>query len=343
MRFEVHRPVRLMEICGTHTMAIAKAGLKQLLPGEVRLISGPGCPVCVTPAGALDGVLALSMEPNVTIASYGDLLRVPGSVRGDCLNARRAMGADVRVVYSPVDAVELAKAMPHREVVFLGVGFETTAPGTAAAILMAREEGVENFSVLSLLKYTLPAVRALMEDPECAVDGLLCPGHVATILGAEAFRFLVDDYGKSAVVGGFETGDVVKAVELLVDLADEGRAELVNAYTRGVRPQGNPAARAAMDRVFAPKDDIWRGLGMIPQSGMAIRPEFAAQDAAVKFSFTPGDKEPPTPCRCGEVLRGVLEPRQCPLFGAVCTPADPVGPCMVSGEGSCAAAYKYHL
>ena len=343
MPFEVSRPVRLMEVCGTHTMAIAKAGLKQLLPQEVKLVSGPGCPVCVTPAGAIDGVLELAMEPDVVVASYGDLLRVPGGVRGDCLNTRRARGADVRVVYSPVDAVELAKALPHKQVVFLGVGFETTAPGTAAAILTARQEGVENFSVLSLLKYTLPAVKALMEDPACGVDGLLCPGPVATILGAEAFRFLPEQYGKTAVVGGFDTPDVVEAVELLARLTAEGKPLLVNAYPRGVRPQGNPIAREMMDRVFCPKDDIWRGLGLIPESGMAIRGEFAPYDAAAKFGFAPENKEMGTPCRCGDVLRGALEPEQCPLFGKLCTPADPVGPCMVSGEGSCAAAYKYRL
>ncbi len=343
MPFEVSRPVRLMEVCGTHTMAIAKAGLKQLLPPEIKLVSGPGCPVCVTPAGAIDGVLELAMHPDVVIASYGDLLRVPGSVRGDSLNTRRAKGADVRVVYSPVDGVELAKALPHKQVVFLGVGFETTAPGTAAAILTARQEGVENFSVLPLLKYTLPAVKTLMEDPGCGVDGLLCPGHVATILGAEAFRFLPEQYGKTAVVGGFDTADVVEAVELLARLTAEGKLQLVNAYPRGVRPQGNPIARERMDRVFCPKDDVWRGLGLIPQSGMAIREEFAPWDASVKFRFHPENKEMGTPCRCGDVLRGVLEPGQCPLFGKLCTPADPVGPCMVSGEGSCSAAYKYRL
>lgn len=332
-----------MEVCGTHTMAIAKAGLRQLLPQQIKLVSGPGCPVCVTGAGAMDEVLRISLLPGVTIASYGDLLRVPGSRRGDCLNTRRAQGAQVRVVYSPMDALDFAKAHRERSVVFLGVGFETTAPGTAAALLAAQREGVENFFVLPLLKYTLPAVRALLEDPDCAIDGLLCPGHVATILGAEAFRFLPEEYGKPAVVGGFETGDVVRAVARLAKLVETGRAELVNDYPRGVRSQGNPVARAAMERVFESRDDLWRGLGSIPQSGMAIRPEFAAFDAAVKFGFAPQDREQQHGCRCGDVLRGVLSPGSCPLFGRVCTPADPVGPCMVSGEGACAAAYKYDL
>lgn len=343
MNFNVSKPMRLMEVCGTHTMAIARAGLKQLLPPEIKLVSGPGCPVCVTAAGAIDELLRISLLPNVTVASYGDLLRVPGSVRGDCLNTRRARGADVKVVYSPMDALELAKQHPEREVVFLGVGFETTAPGTAAAILGAQRQGVENFSVLSLLKYTLPAVRVLLSDPECAIDGLLCPGHVATILGAEVFRFLPEEYQKPAVVAGFETADVVQGITTLAGLVEQGKAELVNAYPRGVRPHGNPVARAAMEQVFEARDDVWRGLGMIPQSGMAIKPEFAAHDAGKKFGFTPEDRELQSPCRCGDVLRGALAPGDCPLFGKACTPADPVGPCMVSGEGACAAAYKYSI
>lgn len=342
MSCKTGKKITLMEVCGTHTMAIARAGLKQLLPEGVRLVSGPGCPVCVTAVGAIDEVLRISTLPGVTVASYGDLIRVPGSNRGDCLNLRRAMfGADVRVVYSPMDALELAKAHPSRQVVFLGVGFETTAPGTAAAIVEAREQGVENFSVLPLLKYTLPAVRGLMEDEESRIDGLLCPGHVATVIGARAFRFLPEEYGKSAVVAGFEPEDVQGSLERLIRLAREGRAELVNDYPRGVRPGGNPVAQAMMGRVFAAKDDVWRGLGEIPMSGMSIREEFAAHDAGVKFGFAPENREGNSGCACGDVLRGKLEPEQCPLFGGVCTPADPVGPCMVSGEGACAAAHKY--
>lgn len=336
------RPVRLMEVCGTHTMAIARSGLRQLLPPEIQLISGPGCPVCVTPAGALDAVLEFSLTPGVLIASYGDLLRVPGSVRGDTLAARRARGADVRMVYSAMDAVELARQNPAKQVVFLGVGFETTAPGTAACILAAAEEKLPNFTVLPLLKTTPPALRALLADPECQIDGFLCPGHVATILGAEAFRFLPEEYGAPAVVAGFEPGDLIAAVQDLCRMLAQGTPGLKNDYPRAVRPQGNPAARAAIGKVFRLRDDIWRGLGAIPASGLAIRDEYAAFDAAARFGLDlTRDREHRNGCRCGDILRGILSPAACPLFGRVCTPADPVGPCMVSGEGACAAAYKY--
>ena len=334
-------PLRLMEICGTHTMSIARAGLRELLPAQVQLISGPGCPVCVTPAGAIDAVLKLSLTPGVVIATFGDLMRVPGSVRGETLAACRAKGAAVRMVYSAADALTLAREDPERQVVFLGVGFETTAPGTAACILAASREKLHNFSVLSLGKYTEPSLRALLNDPDCVIDGLICPGHVATVMGAEAFRFLPQEYHRPAVVAGFETGDLLRAVGDLCRMAAAGQADLINDYPRAVRADGNPAARAAMEQVFEPKDDYWRGLGLIPGSGMAIRPEFSEYDAAKKFGFAPGEGTETPGCRCGEVLRGAVRPESCPLFGKICTPADPVGPCMVSGEGACAAAYKY--
>lgn len=335
------RPLRLMEICGTHTMAIARAGLRELLAPGVRLLSGPGCPVCVTPAGAIDGILQLSRRPGLVIASYGDLLRVPGSVRGDTLLRRKALGAAVRTVYSPMEALEAAEQDPGREYVFLGVGFETTAPGTAACLLEAAGRGVGNFSVLCLLKRTEPALRALLAAPDFGVDGFLCPGHVAAITGAEAFAFLPREYGLPAVVSGFEAGDILYSVWRLAALHAAGRPALENEYTRLVRPQGNPAARAAMDRVFAPAPSLWRGLGEIPASGYAIRPDFAPWDAARKFGFAPGPGAEAPGCRCGAVLRGSCAPGGCPLFGKACTPADPVGPCMVSAEGACAAAYKY--
>ena len=335
------RPLRIMEICGTHTMAIAQAGLRGLLAPGVQLLSGPGCPVCVTPAGAIDAVLALSERPGIVIASYGDLLRVPGSVRGDSLLRRRALGARVLTVYSPMDALEAARADPAAEVVFLGVGFETTAPGTAACLLAAAEEDIRNFSVLCLLKRTEPVLRALAAAPDFAVDGLLCPGHVAAITGAEAFAFLPGEYGLPAVVSGFEAGDILYSVWRLAKMQAEGRPALENEYTRLVRPAGNPAAKAAVAKVFQPADSVWRGLGEIPASGLAIRAAFAPWDAARKFGFAPGAGTETPGCRCGAVLRGVCTPRDCPLFGRVCTPADPVGPCMVSSEGACAAAWKY--
>lgn len=340
-RTENRAPVRIMEICGTHTMAIAKAGLRELLAPGVELISGPGCPVCVTPAGDMDAALALSARPGVTLATYGDLLRVPGSVRGDTLLRRRAAGADVRTVYSAADAVELARTNPDREVVFLGVGFETTAPGTAACVLDAAENGVANFSVFCLLKRTEPALRALLNAPDCGVDALLCPGHVAAVTGADAFGFLPREYGLPAVVAGFEAVDVLYAVWRLVRMVCDGTPALENEYTRLVTAGGNAAARAAVDKVFAPANSLWRGLGEIPNSGLALREEYAPFDAAARYALPRQAGTEPPGCRCGQVIRGALRPEECPLFGKLCRPEDPVGPCMVSGEGACAAAWKY--
>ena len=334
-------PLRFMEVCGTHTMAIARAGLRGLLAPQVQLLSGPGCPVCVTPAGSIDAALALSARPGVVLASYGDLLRVPGSRSGDTLLRRRALGAAVQTVYSPVEAVELAAARPDRQVVFLAVGFETTAPGTAAALLDAAARRLPNFTLLCLLKRTEPALRALLAAPDFRVDGFLCPGHVAAITGADAFGFLPRDYGLPAVVAGFEPADILYAVYCLVRQLAEGRPALYNEYTRLVPAGPNAAARAAVDRVFAPVQGLWRGLGVIPQSGLALQPAYAGFDAARRFGLAPGPGREPPGCRCGAVLRGAAEPADCPLFGGACTPADPVGPCMVSGEGACAAAYRY--
>ena len=331
---------RLMEVCGTHTMAIAEAGIRSLLPENVRLLSGPGCPVCVTPAELIDAVLALAMEKNVILASYGDMIRVPGSTPGDSLQRRRALGADVRVCYSPMDALDIARANPAKEVVFLGVGFETTAPGTAAAVLSAAARGLKNFSVWSMLKTVEPALRALMGMEGFSVQGFLCPGHVATILGEEGFRFLPEEYGMPAVIGGFEPEDILLAVCKLLRQIAEGAPKVENEYTRAVRPEGNPLARAAIARCFAPRTDLWRGLGEIPQSGLGLREEYAAFDAEKKFSATVSGPAQ-TPCRCGEVITGRMDPPGCPLFGRRCTPEDPVGPCMVSSEGACAAWYKY--
>ena len=333
-------PVRLMEVCGTHTMAIAKAGLKQVLPDNVTLISGPGCPVCVTPASAMDRMLALASTPGVTIATYGDLMRVPGSQTGDDLRRRRAQGADVRVIYSPMDALELAAGNPDRQVVFPAVGFETSAPGTAVAVLEAARRGLTNFSLLCLLKRTLPALRSLIAREDLAIDGFLCPGHVATVIGANAFRFLPEECGLAAVVAGFEPGDLLCALYLLLRQLKEGAPRLENEYTRAVSPGGNPAALAAIERVFTPCPSLWRGLGDIEDSGLALREEFSAFDATQRFDL-PEPTEQPTPCRCGDVICGLIQPHQCPLFGTVCTPEEPTGPCMVSGEGACAAAYHY--
>ncbi|MBQ3089979.1 MAG: hydrogenase formation protein HypD [Oscillospiraceae bacterium] len=334
-------PTRIMEVCGTHTMAIAKSGIRNLLPAHIQLLSGPGCPVCVTPSGVMDEVLKLTEIPDLIVTTYGDLMRVPGSVPGDDLQRRKAMGADVRWVYSPMDALELAKAHPDKQVIFLGVGFETTAPGTALAVLEAQAQQVANFSVLCLLKQTAPALRALLAQPDFRVDGFLCPGHVATVMGAEAFRFLPEEYGLPAVVGGFETGDLLAALWQLLLQIKEKSPRLENEYTRAVSPQGNPAAQAIMAQVLEPVSDVWRGLGTISESGFGLKAEFAAHDAARRFPFSPTDKEGTKGCKCGQIICGQLQPHQCPLFGKACQPDHPVGPCMVSGEGACAAAYKY--
>lgn len=335
------RRIKLMEVCGTHTMSIAKAGIRSLLPENIELLSGPGCPVCVTPAEVIDSVLALAMEKDIIIASYGDMLRVPGSIPGDSLQRRQALGARVEIVYSPVDAVELARQNPEKEVVFLGVGFETTAPGTAAAVLTAREEGVSNFSVWSMLKTVEPALRALIAMDGFDVDGFICPGHVGTIIGETGFRFLPEEYGLPAVIAGFEPEEILLAVYKLAKQIYDGRPRLENEYKRAVRPEGNTLAQAMLERCFEPRWDRWRGLGGINDSGLGLREELAAFDAEKKFAVSYSQAGKPTACRCGDVICGRLRPEGCPMFGKRCTPEDPVGPCMVSSEGACAAVYKY--
>lgn len=334
-------PIRLMEICGTHTMAIARSGLKSILPDNVQLLSGPGCPVCVTPSNMIDLVLDLSQKPGTLIASYGDLLRVPGSAQGDSLLARRALGGKVQSVYSPMDAIEIAEKHPETEVIFLGVGFETTAPGTAACILEAASRDLKNFSVLSLLKRTEPAIRSLIEADDFAVNGFLCPGHVAAVIGAEGFSFLPEDYGLPGVVSGFEPADLLCSILELTEMIAARQPALKNEYTRLVRQKGNPAALALTEKVFSPSQADWRGLGHIEESGYAIKPEYAQWDAVKKFSLRPKEEKNLPGCRCAEVIRGVLRPAECPLFRKVCSPENPAGPCMVSGEGACAAAYQY--
>ena len=332
---------RLMEVCGTHTMAIAKSGIRSMLPEKVKLLSGPGCPVCVTPPQVIDAVLELAMDPEITIATYGDMVRVPGSRPGDSLQRRRALGAKLLVVYSPVDAVEYAKENPDREVVFLGVGFETTAPGTAAAVLTAKEEKVKNFSVLSMLKTVEPALRALMKTEDFKVQGFLCPGHVGTIIGEKGFAFLPEEYQMPAVIAGFEPEDILLSVYLLLRQIAEGRPRVENQYKRAVSPKGNVLAQNMIGRCLEPRADLWRGLGRIENSGLGFRAEFSDFDAEKKFSIRYGEETGPSACRCGDVICGRISPVQCPMFGKRCTPEDPVGPCMVSSEGACAAAYKY--
>jgi len=333
------RPVVLMEVCGTHTMTIARYGVKSLIPANVRLVSGPGCPVCVTPAGYVDAALTLARMATVTIATFGDMIRVPGG--SSTLAKERGAGKDVRVVYSPLDAVEWAKNNPDRQVVFLGVGFETTAPSVAAAILTARREGVGNFSVLASHK-VMPEPMAALTAGELKIDGYICPAHVSAIIGVDGYRPLAETYGVPCVVTGFEPLDVLRGVTMLVAQVADGRAEVENEYDRVVLADGNPKARAMLAEVFEPCDAVWRGIGTIPNSGLRIRAAFADFNASIRHGvpISEGDNEHPA-CRCGAILKGLAEPTDCKLFATACTPDNPIGACMVSSEGSCAAEYRY--
>jgi len=341
----VPRPIKLMEVCGTHTMAIARAGLRGLLPPVITLISGPGCPVCVTAQGEIDAFLALGERPNVVLTCFGDMMRVPGSAGS--LEQIRARGTEARVVYSPMDALALAVEHPSKEVVFFGVGFETTTPTVAAALREAHRRGVPNFSVLAAHKTIPGALAALASASDLAVDGFLLPGHVSVILGETPYRFLAEEHGIACAIAGFEATDILDGVRALVEQIRDARPTVANRYHRVVRPDGNPTARALVDSVFVPADSIWRGIGLIPGTGLAIREEYAPWDARARFADLDWERfanvPEPRGCRCGEILKGALTPRDCPLFGRACTPARPVGPCMVSSEGTCAAYYRYQL
>ena len=333
--------VRLMEVCGTHTMSIAKSGIKAMRPENVKLLSGPGCPVCVTPPQVIDAILELAMNKNIIIASYGDMLRVPGSKRGDSLLRRRALGARVEMVYSPLDAIEIAEKNPEKQLVFLGVGFETTAPGTAAAVLTAKERGVKNFSVLSMLKTVEPALDALTKMDGFNIDGFICPGHVAVILGEKGFAYLPERHGLPGAIAGFEAEDILLAVYKILKRIETKEPGVDNCYLRAVSSEGNELAQQMVEKCFEPRSDLWRGLGAIEESGLGLKDELSEFDAEKRFNITYSAVETPTACRCGDVICGRIAPQLCPMFGKVCTPEDPVGPCMVSSEGACAAAYKY--
>ncbi len=332
-------PMTFMEVCGTHTMAIYRFGLRSMLPPQVRLISGPGCPVCVTPNDYLDRAIALCRLPGVITATFGDMMRVPGS--SSSLMEERAKGADIRIVYSPLDAVALAAANPEKKVVFLGVGFETTAPTVAGSILAAEERGLNNYVVLASHKTIPIPMEVLTSDPELALSGYICPAHVSAIIGVDAYRTLAEEFHTPCVITGFEPADVLQGVLMLAEQVVKGESRVETQYRRVVRPEGNPKARAILDRLFEPCDVPWRGIGVIPGSGLKLREAYARFDAE---KMLPVEVEPTREhpgCRCGEVLKGKSSPFDCPLFGRACTPEAPVGACMVSSEGTCAAAYKY--
>ncbi|MBO4365428.1 MAG: hydrogenase formation protein HypD [Eggerthellaceae bacterium] len=330
----------LMEVCGTHTVAIARNGIRALMPEGTRLLSGPGCPVCVTHNRDIDTVIALARIPEVTIATFGDMLRVPGSTSS--LIREKAAGHAVEVVYSPLDAIKFAQDHPQRQVVFVGVGFETTTPLVAVAIKRAMALNLPNFSVFVAHKNMPNALEAIVADPSLQVDALILPGHVSTIIGAEPYRFLAEQYGIPGVITGFEPVDVLQGIAMLMRQLHEGRAEIEIAYARGVMEQGNPVARAAIEEVFETCTTMWRGLGSIPDSGYRIRDEYARYDAVKRFQPEVEPTREPKGCRCGDVLRGAMAPSECPLFDKVCSPENPLGPCMVSSEGSCAAHYRYY-
>ena len=337
-------PLTFMEVCGTHTMAVARAGLRSVLPDDLRLVSGPGCPVCVTPIGYVDHALALAARPGVTIVTFGDLIRVPGSARdgtASSLADARARGADVRVVYSPLAALDQARSEPDREVVFLAVGFETTAPAVAAVARRTSEEGLENLSLLCAHKTIPGPMAALVTSGDLGLDGFLCPGHVSVVIGPEAYEPLPVDHGVACAITGFEPEEIVLGLRSLVAQVDGEAPRVDNCYPGAVRPGGNPVALALLDEVFEPSDSDWRGLGTLPDSGLVLRDAYATLDAARRFDVDLPAPVEPRGCRCGDVLRGVLDPVDCPLFGRACTPEAPQGACMVSSEGSCAARYRY--
>jgi hydrogenase expression/formation protein HypD len=337
---DADRHYKVMEVCGGHTHSIYKYGIDDLLPDNVELVHGPGCPVCVIPMGRVDDGIALAKTPGVIFTCFGDMLRVPGS-QGSLLDAK-AEGADVRMVYSPLDALRLAKQNPDREVIFFAIGFETTAPSTALTLRRARAEGVENFSCMCNHVTIVPPLRALLESPDLRLDGFVGPGHVSTVVGARPFEFIPADYGKPVVISGFEPLDVLQSVQMVLRQLAEGRCEVENQYSRVVPYEGNVVALRVMAEVFELRPHFeWRGLGFISQSALALSEAYADLDAERRYAVPGVRVADPKACQCGEVLKGVIKPWECKVFGTACTPERPIGTCMVSPEGACAAYYNY--
>ncbi len=334
------RSFKFMEVCGGHTHTIYRHGIEHVLPANVELVHGPGCPVCVIPMGRVDDAIAVAATPGVIFTSFGDMMRVPGG-HGNLLEAK-ARGADVRFVYSPLDALRIAVEHPDRKVVFFAVGFETTAPSTAVTLLKARAEGVTNFSVFCNHVTIVPPIKAILESPDLRLDGFLGPGHVSTVVGNRPYRFVTQQYAKPLVTAGFEPLDILQAIAMLLAQIREGRCQVENQYTRVVRDEGNPRALAILAEVFELRPHFeWRGLGFISQSALKLRPEFAAWDAELLYQVPGVRVADPKACQCGEVLKGVIKPWECKVFGTACTPETPIGTCMVSSEGACAAYYNF--
>ena len=334
-----HGHIRLMEVCGTHTVSIFRSGIRSLLPEGIELISGPGCPVCVTPVGEIDRAIALAQIKDVALLTFGDLLRVPAT--SSSLNQERAMGRDIRIVTSPLDAVEIAQREAQRRIIFFAVGFETTSPAIAAAVKEARRRGISNLYLLSCQRLIPPAIRALISSRDLKIDGFILPGHVSVIIGRAPYLFIAGEFGLPGVITGFEAVDILAGIYMLLRQRKEGRAEIEIQYRRAVKEEGNQRALEVMEEIFEPVEARWRGLGLIPQSGLVLREQVSEMDASRAFDIPCEDKADPPACLCGEILQGLKRPPDCSLFGKRCTPEDPVGPCMVSAEGSCAAYHKY--
>ncbi len=335
----INKPIALMEVCGTHTMAIAKSGLRELVPADLRLLSGPGCPVCVTSQSDIDSMINLVRDNSLILATFGDMIRVPGS--SSSLQLERSQGADVRIVYSPLDALELARRNPGREVVFLGIGFETTTPAVAATMLMAEQENLDNFSLLSFHKTVPPALELICNDPELSIDGLICPGHVAAVTGIAPFAELAAKHDLPCVITGFETLDIIEGIVMLLDQIDNQEAQAQIQYQRIVKPEGNPTARQISAQVFEAASSPWRGLGVLEHSGLKLRSHLAKWDAKLKFDLSPVEEIAIKGCACGAILTAKSIPTDCALFARACTPNNPIGPCMVSQEGACSAYYRF--
>ncbi len=331
---------KLMEVCGGHTHTIYKHGVEDVLPPNIDLVHGPGCPVCVLPMGRIDDAIAIAETENVIFTTFGDMMRVPGSKKS--LLDAKAQGADVRFVYSPLDALKLAKQNPDKQVVFFAIGFETTAPSTAVTLLRAQAEGSKNFSIFCNHVTIIPAIKAILDSPDLRLDGFIGPGHVSMVIGLRPYTFVARDHHKPVVMAGFEPLDIIQAIHMIVTQISEGRAEIENQYSRVVRPEGNTKALAAMARTMELRPFFeWRGLGFITHSALKLRPEFAAWDAELRFQVPGLRIADPKACQCGEVLKGVIKPWECKVFGTACTPETPIGTCMVSPEGACAAYFNY--
>lgn len=331
--------IKLMEVCGSHTMAIARYGIRKLLPENIKLISGPGCPVCVTANSYLDKAIALSRLPDVIITTFGDMMRVPGSTSS--LEKERSKGSNIKIVYSTMDAINMAINNPDQQIIFLGVGFETTAPTIAASIIKASKLKLLNYSVVCAHKTMPKPMEAIASGDKVDLKGFVCPAHVSTIIGSRPYEFLVNKYNKACVIAGFEPLDVLEAVNMLINQIRDGKPDVQIQYSRVTTIDGNPAALDIMNSVFDICDTEWRGLGIIPESGLKIKELYQQYDADLKFNVEVEPTQEENGCICGDVMQGISSPTDCPLFGSVCTPEDPVGACMVSSEGSCAASYKY--